>query len=229
MKNLIQNIANKEKLMREEIKEKNKNLNLANCFLAWTYTNTLFPLIHRLLLISSHYITVIVRAWEDKNKTAQKLKSFKNTKRKAQRKWAVVVLACFLRSVRKKLNNIFIYSSGIINELMRGRRGGENGDDGFPIKSQILFIYGKAKRGGRESGLLPLHSLSSSTLAQYPLQCARTLYYIFLLILAIPTVPNSCSSHAFCPVSFWKFILLSSSVFQICWKKIKMHFFFIEM
>lgn len=164
MKNLIQNIANKEKLKREEIKEKNKNLNLANCFLAWTYANTLFPLIHRLLLISSHYITVIVRAWEDKNKTAQKLKNFKNTKRKAQRKCAVVVLACFLRSVRKKLNNIFIYSSGIINELMRGRGGGKKTDDGFPIKSQILFIYGKAKRGGRGSGLLPLHSLSSSTI-----------------------------------------------------------------
>lgn len=111
----------------------------------------------------------------------------------------MVVLACFLRSVRKKLNNIFIYSSGIINELMRGRGGGKKTDDGFPIKSQILFIYGKAKRGGRESGLLPLHSLSSSTLAQYPLQCARTLYYIFLLSLAIPTVPTPVPLVLFAP------------------------------
>jgi hypothetical protein len=152
---------------------------------------------------------------------------FQEHKKKSSTKMGSGGTSLFLEKYEKKLNNIFIYSSGIINELMRGRRGGEKGDDGFPIKSQILFIYGKAKRGGRESGLLPLHSLSSSTLAQYPLQCARTLYYIFLLILAIPTVPNSCSSHAFCPVSFWKFILLSSSVFQICWKKIKMHFFFL--
>ena len=63
-------------------------------------------------------ITVIGRAYVDKSKTAQKLKSFKNTKREAQRKCA----ACFLRSVRKKM----------INELTREGEEGRRGVMGSP-------------------------------------------------------------------------------------------------
>ena len=65
----------------------------------------------------------------------------------------MVVLACFLRSVRKKLNNIFIYSSGIINELMRGRRGGKKGDDGFPHQITNSFHLWQSKK--RRSGEWP--------------------------------------------------------------------------